>query len=231
MRHTILCALGAALSVGLACGSQTQASVIVGYTFDTMTKNLTGPEYNPKLADPGLDPLVSAAVGKGAGNSFEISNEATQYASGPELRVFPGGISASTAIAANSYWEFTVKPADGQNMDLTDLQFDAARGGGGVPRGWAFETSVDGFGATTIIQQADLPTARPNWTHYTIDLSAAKFQNLTTATTFRVYVYSPASGSTVEFDNVSLNGTIAPEPATLALMGLGGLALVRRRRK
>jgi hypothetical protein len=129
--------------------------------------------------------------------TFEISNEATSYASAPELRTFPPFTTASASIAANAYWQFTVNPAAGQTMNLTDLQFDSARGGGGTPRGWALETSVDGFGSATILQQTDLPTVRPTWTHYTIDLSAAKFQDITTPTTFRFYVYSPASGSTI----------------------------------
>ena len=38
---------------------------------------------------------------------------------------------------------------------------------------------------------------------------------------------SLAAGSTFKFDNVS----VIPEPSAAALLGLGGLALLRRRRK
>ena len=40
-----------------------------------------------------------------------------------------------------------------------------------------------------------------------------------------------SAGNNVGIDNLSFNGTVVPEPSSAALLGLGGLALVMRRRK
>jgi hypothetical protein len=50
-----------------------------------------------------------------------------------------------------------------------------------------------------------------------------------------MYVFTPATGQSVEFDNMILNGTVTaiPEPGSLALAGIGAagwLALRRRQR-
>jgi hypothetical protein len=65
----------------------------------------------------------------------------------------------------------------------------------------------------------------------TLDLSGAAFQNITTATTFRIYGWDNISTSgNLRVDDVQLNGTVAPEPSTALLGSLGVLALLRRRR-
>lgn len=63
-----------------------------------------------------------------------------------------------------------------------------------------------------------------------LDLTDPMFQELSEAT-FRMYVYSPSSGSTIEFDNIRINGVI-PEPGTLAMaLAAAAMVLCRRRRK
>ena len=59
---------------------------------------------------------------------------------------------------------------------------------------------------------------------------------MTDTLTFRIYVYSPANGSTIEFDDITIWGEVfelevIPEPGTLSLLALGVLGLLRRRRR
>jgi hypothetical protein len=85
------------------------------------------------------------------------------------------------------------------------LTFDAARGGGAMPRGWALLSSVDGFANPIDTQEA--MSQRPDLTSYKVDLSGPTFQGLTTVT-FRMYVYVPGGGQSLEFSNVTLNGKV-----------------------
>jgi hypothetical protein len=52
-----------------------------------------------------------------------------------------------------------------------------------------------------------VPTVRPNLTHFSVDLSGSKFQGLTEIT-LRIYIYVPGSGQSLEFDNITIKGTV-----------------------
>jgi hypothetical protein len=154
----------------------------------------------------------------------------------PFLRVDPQGSSANAteAVTNNKYFQFTLTPTANTDVDLTSLVFDVARGGAGTPRGYAVRSSADNFGAN--LATADILTVRPDYTPVTVDLSSAAFQNiqnLTGGLTFRIYSYSPNGGASVDYDNITLNGTAVavPEPVGLALLALGGASLLGRRRK
>lgn len=226
MVRSKLLGLAAACFTAALAGSSHAA--LVTYTFGSPgqeTTNETSPAFNPTTTDGNL---VATAVQDTSNKvGIEISSAATTPAGAPFNRVDPQGnaTSAAQAITNAVFFSFTVTP--NASMSLTDLQFDAARGGGGTPRGYDIRSSVDNF--ATDLGTADLATVRPTYTHVTIDLSGAAFQNLTTPTTFRFYVYSPGGGSSVDFDNIVLNGAATPEPASLSLVGLGGLTLLRRR--
>jgi hypothetical protein len=78
-----------------------------------------------------------------------------------------------------------------------------ARGGAGTPRGYAVRSNADSF--ATNLSTADVQTVRPTYTPISIDLTGAAFQNLSSLT-FRVYSYSPAAGSSLDYDNIVVNG-------------------------
>jgi len=212
---------------GLA--SSVSASLVT-YNFGSPgqeTTNETSPAFGPTTNDGNI---VATAIQDTSGKvGIEISSAATTPVGAPYNRVDPQGnaTSAANAVTNGVFFSFTVTP--NASMSLTDLQFDAARGGSGTPRGYDVRSSVDNY--ATDLSTADLATIRPTYTHVSIDLTGAAYQNLTTATTFRFYVYAPATGNSVDFDNIVLNGTATPEPASLSLLGLGGLALLRRSRR
>lgn len=161
------------------------------------------------------------------------------YPDPPALRVGPNSTTEAQALANDSFFEFTVEAVDDLALYLDELTFGAARGGGGTPRGWFLYSSVDGFNLGDAIASAlNVPTVRPTLTPYAVDLSDNRFQSLTDPITFRFYVATPSSGSTLEFDDIILTGAVGaatvPEPSTLALALLGLMAwgfCGRRRRR
>ena len=155
--------------------------------------------------------LTATNITNDAGLVLDLTNPATQPATTPYLRTT--FVTASTTQAAaftnNADFKFTLTADTGYLLNLTALDFDAMRGGASTPRGYAVRSSVDGF--ASVLGTADLPTVRPTFTHVTLSLAGASFQNLSTIT-FKIYSYSPATGSSVDYDSFLVSGTTATIP-------------------
>lgn len=213
------------LLCAFACLSKADASIAF-YDFETA----------PPESATTSDPLVtaSAITTNNLTGSFGYA-AGLGYPSPTVAQVNPPTtLTAADAVAGDEYFSFTVTPTAGATLDLTDLTFDAARGGGGTPRGWEVRSSVDGFASS--LGTADIPTARPALTSFSVNLGAASFDNLTSAVEFRFYSYSPNSNNSVEYDNIELNGTAAlvamvPEPASGLLVIVASTGLLLRRRR
>ncbi len=129
--------------------------------------------------------------------------------------------------------------ADG--VTLEDLTFDYQfTSGGGVnqvaahPDSGIFDVSIlDGSLATlSTVQIGPLGTADVAsniGTGIVADFADVALTNGSTYTLRFTASSNASSGNNVAVDNFSLNGTV-PEPGSLALLGLGGLAMLRRRR-
>lgn len=207
-----------------------KAIVLVQYQFGTPgqeTTNETGPAYGPTItganltATPVTDPLNTVGI--------EISSAAIIPANAPFLRVDPQGNSADAvaAVANNKYFQFTLSPAGDLALDLDNLTFDVARGGAGTPRGYVVRSSLDGF--TNNLAQADVGTTRPNYTAVSVDLNS--FAPSTSPVVFRIYSYSTGAGASVDYDNVTVNGGVVPEPSAIGLLIVGSLGLMSSRRR
>ncbi|MDF1738158.1 MAG: Ig-like domain-containing protein, partial [Verrucomicrobiales bacterium] len=165
-------------------------------------------QFNAGGIAPGL---TAGEITNSAGTSIFSESPSPAYPSAPVLRVSPGNGSTTVAeaVAEGRYFEFTVTPDSGMQMDLSALTFDAGRGGISALRGWGIATSVDGY--ATVIDSSEpggVPAQRPDMTPFSIDLSGAEYQGLNGPVTFRVYVYSPTGGNTIEFDNFNLEGVV-----------------------
>lgn len=137
----------------------------------------------------------------------------------------------AAAVANNQYFQFSLGPDAGFEMDLQGLSFNAARGGASTPRGWVLRSSLDGFGSD--IATAEVATANPTLSSFGVDLSGPQYQDLQSALTFRLYGFAPSTGVGMFYDNLMVAGVVSavPEPSTWLLMALGlaGFWLQRRR--
>jgi hypothetical protein len=121
---------------------------------------------------------------------------------------------------------FSIDIPAGTIVDLTNVTWDWRLATDGDNVRWlAFRTSLD---ANLIFSKAGI--ARNDFDSETVSLAGAAYQNLTNQTvTFHWYAGGEGSGD-IDFDTVIVNGNVTPEPATMSLLALGGLALLRRRR-
>ena len=77
-----------------------------------------------------------------------------------------------------------------------------------LARDYDIRSSLDGF-ATSLTGIVPIPTVRPTFTPVSVDLSGAPFQNLTSPLTFQFRFFTPGFSQNVDFDDITLNGTVA----------------------
>lgn len=208
-----------------------EGAVLVQYSFPVGNyANETGDAYVPTTTDPGisagnlLDGTGMTIRSKnGPDPSVDVPNPPPTYSSFV-LKTQPvtGSTSLAAAVTNDAYVHFTVTG----NLNLTGLTFDAARGGSGV-RGFTVRSSVDNF-ATDLLTDLDIDTAQPVLTPYSLDLTGAEFQGLSSVT-FRIYTFNTAANQSIDIDNITLNGVV-PEPSSFLLVAAGGALVWRRNR-
>jgi hypothetical protein len=205
------------VGAGLARGQ----NIIAQWNFDTVDQSgygsgngtvRTGLGYEAQIVDPSataLDISLSDSLPDTTESWIELfPGGLTDPVYGtPVLRVPPGSQSRNPyeAIANNRYFEFTVF-ANGGLLHLESLTFDAARGGAATPRGWIL-LSLNAAGVASFVDTQDAFTQRPSFYNYAVDLSGSSYQNLSQIT-FRIYTYTPSSGQSLEYDNITIYGTV-----------------------
>lgn len=244
----------------LVLASTAPAAVLVTFPFSGST---TGNIYDPTSTNTLLNP-TGVATNMTASNITQAGAIAWRFQTGTtNMSIYPGNTAvnsstatgtalttatgtatATDAVAQGSYFTFTITADPGYELDMTSLTFDVARGGAGT-RGFAIQTSATGFstngstnlnsstGAVAAGASTAVTTNIPTYTGISMDLSGAAYQNLTSLEV-RVYSYSGAVNSSLEYDNFVLNGTVSavPEPATWGMMACAGtMFMVMRRRR
>jgi hypothetical protein len=200
MKQILLILAGSLIGLG-ANAQVVSLNQLVGYTFDTDVQTPAS-----------VDPLVSAS-------DFNLSSGTVSFVQGnPTSGSAVSGINWNVADGAK-WWEFTLTPNAGYELNLSVLQFDDRASPTG-PTNW----SVSVNGNVVISEQ----TSHLNFTSSpmnTVDLTDPMFQGLSSAYV-QIFGYD-ASGpvGTWRLDNVTLGGSViaVPEPHVSAVAAVACL--------
>lgn len=163
---------------------------------------------NPNTANPyTTGQTVNAnitASGIGRGSGVPGANATDRYAA-------TGWNSAS--LDANDYFEFTLTPNTGIAISYISFAFTLQNSATGPTTNFAVRSSLDGF--TTDIPATIASGATPGVLN-TVDLSGAAFQNLSTATTFRIFAWGATNvNGTLSVNSFTFNGVTGVLPVSL----------------
>jgi len=115
------------------------------------------------------------------------------------------------------------------DVDLEFTNFNNSGAKQGVNRSVAWTVTVDGSISSPISKQAISASVKDGSVAIVFDSPIA----MTGAESYDIRILAqegiPNSGNNTGIDAMTFHGVI-PEPATLALLGLGGLAILKRRR-
>ena len=219
-----------------------QGAILVQYNFDDDTTHKDADVLATNLSEGGPTSPDFADTVTVEANLFAAEGQGVEDGTDDDM---PG------AWSSGQYWEFSVTADAGFSFDLDTLTFDIGRAGNGT-NDWAIRTSVDGFAAD--VEYRNQGTLG-NVTGQTVNFNtfadtgmsgtsgggegaftAGQFDGLSTITIRIAYddrQGNSGTGSATRMDNWTVNGTViaVPEPSSTALLGLGGLALILRRRK
>lgn len=211
-----------------ALGVAAQADTLANWTFETSIPSTAGPH----AAEAGVFAGISLASGLHAGASVysnPVGNGSAESFS-------------STAWAIGDYYQFATSSVGYENLSFS---IDATSSNTG-PRDFTVAYSTDGLSFIDIANYSVLANSSPNpvWNGTTasalyttvVDLSSVAALDNAATVYFRVVQNSAvsanggtvAAGGTSRVDNIVVEGTLIPEPASLALLALGGLMLRRR---
>lgn len=230
--YKVLSACG--LAVASLVASSSQAAVLAFTDFDSSTAS-GNTKSNLNWALNGLeDPgdMSAFVVGGGAQNLFD-GNAFVQENFTPGLNVGNTDSSWTTDIA--------ITVASGFTVTLTDVTLNSVSVNGGQ----AENVNRRNDYTVTIFNPSAVQVATVNVSD-TIAGTTGGGQPLVTLDFADVVLTDPGTytlqirggdfsgtgetGNHTGIDNLSINGTVVPEPSSLALLALGGLAMIRRRR-
>ena len=148
----------------------------------------------------------------------------------------------ANAYDANNYIEFSVTADQGSTIDLGVLYWVTSRGHSTrdlddwtmvYSTNAAVDFATEALTAAQAVGSGNISGGL--YVPLSVDLSSQDTLQLGETGTFRLYAYGRSATSTASdgtyFDSFQLQTVAVPEPSSAALLGLGGLALILRRRK
>lgn len=207
--------------------SPCRAATLAQYTFPTATTAETGTPYQATVVATNV---TATTIADTSGKILMTTATGNYTTSPPVLKLGPqtAGASINDALTNGTFVSFTLTADAGQVLNLTSLTFDVAKGGDSGTRGYVVTSSA--LGHDQVLSGGDPGSTQPTLSARNVDLTGSAYQNLSSIT-FRLYAYSPGSGQTIDFDNITVNGSVVPEPSTTVLAALGAAAMVLRRKR
>ena len=220
--------LSAMVALAVLVSAPAQADVLLGWNFDggandasvAPTTTAMGVVANPAVKEDGL--------GAKSGMAGDINW--TGWAN-------YGAASFADALTANDYVSFVIEPQAGQEITLTSFSMSGRQREDGTVTDPVQSTDIALFDAGGAQIGGTIAVSSNVYGVYSIDLSS--MAAITSATQLRLaFVATPTTnfrGFFVGSEDVGINdlafeGTVVPEPATLSVLALGALGLIRRRR-
>ena len=202
------------------------------YDSSAVTLSVDSSVGGPTLADITSDGSDGNGIGPGLQRFWNNAGN------GGWFSMHAGGQGNTVGDFDSGYFAFTITANPGELLNLDSVAFKSSVFTANDRRGYEFYGEVNGgsFDASDLIfDQNDENETRGtgDFTQQTEVLTGnAKYQGVESVT-FRLYLLTDLAGRTVDFDDFEITGTtsVIPEPASLVLLGLGGLCVMGRRRR
>ncbi len=144
-------------------------------------------------------PFTSGQVLDANLNSTGIARGSGLSSSGASNRYNASGWTTSSSLSSSDYFSLPISPDAGYHINFANFIYTGQRSSTG-PSGFAFRHSGNGFSSNI---------GSPSSTGTTINLSAAAYQNITSATEFRLYGFNSGNSSgTFSINDFSFNGSV-----------------------
>jgi len=128
------------------------------------------------------------------------------------------------------YIEFTITGNVAGSLNIDSISISEWRNGGGAANGMAFDVNIDGGGYSLYdAVQVDSNSGDQGFDTFTFTEAIAGASSVGIRFTPR----NAGQGTTgdIHINGLTVEGNVIPEPSSLAMVGLGCLALLRRRRR
>lgn len=226
MKHFIL----AAIVFASISNASSYAAIVLQY-------NTAASTDNPSLAPASADAAVTA-TNLSAGSGLTAANGSTYNWNQWD----PASVSFADAVAANDFWTWGFTVSGNATVALEDFDIRLDRSGTG-PDDFEIQASVNG-GAGVSLLTHDFGDSASGVDFTAVSLAALPTLNNGDSVVFTMAAFnSEGTGGTFDLETVDfggsdpralrINGTVTavPEPSSLALLAVAGVAGAIRRRR